>query len=233
MNFDVYCDESHPDAFTSHNPRGDYLVIGSLWLPTADRAKHKAALHALREQHKIGPEFKWSKLSRSRLPFYAAVVEWFFAQGDAVRFRAIAVDRRKLDLLKFHENDAELGFYKFYYQLLQTWILDYNRYALFCDWKSNRKADRLRVLKQCLSRSNLSAEVAELQPVPSEESVLIQCVDVLTGAVAARINRTLRPGSTKSALVETLERYLGHVIGHTSKGEQKFNVFNINPGGGW
>ena len=233
MNFDVYCDESHPDAFTSQNPSGDYLVIGSLWLPAEDRAKHKAALHALRERYRIGPEFKWTKLSRSRFTFYSALVDWFFAQGDHVRFRAIVVDRRKLDWLHFHDGDTELGFYKFYYQLLQHWILDNNRYAIFCDLKSNRKRDRLHVLKRCLGNANLSSEVDFVQSVRSEESVLIQFTDVLTGAVAARMNGTLHAGTTKSQLIETIEKQLGRRIAHTPKSEKKFNVFNITPGGGW
>lgn len=33
MDFEVYCDENHPELFTSQNPSADYLMIGSLWLP--------------------------------------------------------------------------------------------------------------------------------------------------------------------------------------------------------
>jgi len=233
MNFDVYCDESHPDAFSSKAAGGDYLVIGGLWLPTDDRASRKAELHALKEAGHIGGELKWRSISASRLVAYQNVVRWFFEAGDALRFRAIVVDRRKLDLARFHESDAELGFYKFYYQLLQPWLHDYNRYSVFCDFKPNRMADRLPVLRSCLDCSNLSSEVANLQAVHSRESVLIQLVDVLTGAVAARYNRTLRDGSAKLALVEDIENRLGHMIAHTPKAEQKFNVFAINPGGGW
>ena len=137
------------------------------------------------------------------------------------------------EVSRVDEGDGELGFYKFYYQLLQTWIHDFNRYTIFCDHKPNRVEHRLSVLKRCLGHSNISSEVATVQAVPSDEAVLIQAVDVLTGAVAARYNQTLRAGSAKTALVTALEARMGQTIAHTSKAEQKFNVFLINPGGGW
>lgn len=233
MNFDVYCDESHPDAFTSKAAGGDYLVIGSLWLPTEDRARRKAELHALKDAGRIGGELKWRSVSASRLTAYQSVVKWFFDAGDALRFRAIVVDRRKINLAQFHESDGELGFYKFYYQLLQAWILDYNSYTIFCDHKPNRLDHRLAVLKRCLGYSNISSEVATVQAVPSEEAVLIQAVDLLTGALAAKYNQTLRAGSAKTAIVTAIESQIGQAISHTPMAEQKFNVFLINPGGGW
>lgn len=33
MKFEVYCDEALPDLFTSKKPRGQYMMIGALWLP--------------------------------------------------------------------------------------------------------------------------------------------------------------------------------------------------------
>jgi hypothetical protein len=233
MNFDVYCDESHPDAFSTQAAGPHHLVIGSLWLPTADRTRRKTELHAIKKAGLIGGELKWRGVSRSRMSAYQEVLRWFWEAGDSLRFRAIVVDRRKLDLARFHENDAELGFYKFYYQLLQQWLLDYNTYAIFCDHKPNRMADRLPVLKRCLGASNISSEVVNLQAVHSKESVLIQVVDLFTGAVAARYNGTLRKDSVKAELVQAIEAKLGRSISHTPKAEQKFNVFAINPGGGW
>lgn len=66
MNFDVYCDECRPDLLSSQHPAARYMVIGSLWLRTVDRAAFKAAIHELRDQHHVGGEFKWQKVSPSR-----------------------------------------------------------------------------------------------------------------------------------------------------------------------
>jgi hypothetical protein len=233
MNFDIYCDESRPDLLSSKNPTSKFMVIGSLWLNTDNRVVYKEGIHDLRNKHMIGGEFKWQKASPSRLPFYLELVDWFYKQGDSLRFRCIAVEHQKVNLLHYHDSDQELGFYKFYYQLLHHWILDFNEYAVFCDFKSSRQRDRLHVLKRCLELSNLSSSITKVQAVRSRESVLTQLTDVLTGAAAARLNGTLVDGSAKWNIVGRLEEHLNKKIGHTWKNEQKFNVFVIDLEGGW
>lgn len=232
MRFDVYCDESRPDLLTSENAQDTYMVIGSLWLNAEDRAESKEAIHKLRDKYHVGGEFRWQKASPSRQRFYQELVEWFFSRGLRLRFRCIAVDRRKVDLMGFHRDDQELGFYKFYYQMLHHWIESSNEYVVFCDYKSNRIMTRLETLQRCLAASNPRSRIPNVQAVRSRESVLIQLADVLTGAAAARLNDALTPGSVKSALVEALERGLGHPIQPTYRDEQKFNVFVIKLQGG-
>lgn len=233
MKFDVYCDESRPDLFASGNPQAQFMVIGSLWLPTDSRGEIKEAIHALRNKYKIGGEFKWQKVSPSRELFYQELVSYFLDLGDRLRFRCIAVDHAKVNLVHYHANDQELGFYKFYYQMLRHWLDDFNEYAIFCDCKRNRDPQRLKVLQNCLDASILSSTVSCVQAVRSDESVLIQLADVLTGIASARLNQSLLVGSAKERLVQHFEDRLGHPVRHTYKAEQKYNVFVINLQGGW
>lgn len=232
MKFDVYCDESGPELLHSQKPKARYMVIGSLWLPESLRVESKSALHNLRHRHGIGSEFKWRKVSPSKLAFYRGAVDWFDSMGQEVRFRAIVVDRTKINLVKFHEGDGELGFYKFYYQLLLHWTRECNDYRVFCDHKRNRLPDRLKTLGQCLNRANLASTV-EVQAIRSEESVFIQLCDVLTGLTQARFNGIDTVGNAKRDLLLHIEEKLGHPIRATNVAEQKFNVFEIQPGGGW
>ncbi len=234
MDFDVYCDESHTDVLCSKLSTAKYLIIGSLWLRTDNRSACKAGLHQLRKRHGIkSAEFKWQKVSPNKLDFYIDLIDWFFAQDTAVRFRCIAVDRQHVDLVKFHDSDQELAFYKFYYQLLHHWILDFNSYRVFCDFKSNRQHDRLPVLRDCLESSNLSSKIQSVQSVRSSDSVLLQLADILTGAASAKLNERLRKDSAKETVVERIEQRLGGEITHTWMNEPKFNVFVINLQGGW
>lgn len=233
MDIDVYCDEAYPDLFSSQKANGKYLVIGSLWLPSQLRQDFKKAIHEFRDRFHVGGEFKWTKVTPSRLDFYLALISWFCEQGNDLRFRCIAVDSTQVDLLKFHENDQELGFYKFYYQMLRRWIYDLNSYSIFCDYKSNRRRDRLQVLATCLKRSNLSAQILNVQAVRSNESVLLQVVDVLVGLAAAKLNQCIREGSAKQNLLNHLEERLRRRIAPTVSSEKKFNVFKINLQGGW
>ncbi len=209
------------------------MIIGGLWLAAEDRPQAKTDIHALRNKHKIGGEFKWQKVSPSRINFYRELCDWFVAMGDRVRFRCIAVNHQQVDLLRFHGNDQELGFYKFYYQMLHHWILDFNEYVVFCDFKSNRVGTRLSELARCLGNSNLSSEIVNVQATRSRESVLLQAADVLTGVAASRLNNNLRAGSAKWELVTHLEQTLGRPVKATFRSEQKFNVFKIDLAGGW
>ncbi len=234
MEFDVYCDESHTDVLCSHSTHAKYLIIGSLWLRTDGRDSCKSGLHQLREKHDIRrAEVKWQKVSPNKLGFYIDLIDWFFTQGTSVRFRCIAVDRQHVNLVKFHDNDHELAFYKFYYQVLHHWILDFNQYNIFCDHKSNRDGQRLPVLSTCLNNSNLSSEIQRVQAIRSSDSVLLQLADVLTGAVSAKLNGSLKSDGAKQSVVDRLEQRLGRAIGHTWMNEPKFNVFVINLQGGW
>lgn len=234
MRFEVYCDESRPDLFASTKPQAQFMVIGGLWLKTDDRSRFKEEIHELRDEYRVGGEFKWQKVSPARLDFYKRLVDWFCSQGEELRFRCIAVDHKQVNLIRYHESDQELGFYKFYYQMLHHWVMDFNAYSVFCDCKEDRDRQRLHVLRRCLDASNLSSQVVRVQAIRSAESVLIQLADVLIGAAAARLNQTLTPASAKNSLVGHLESCLGRPrITHTFKNEQKFNVFVIDLQGGW
>jgi len=233
MIFDIYCDESRPDLLSSQNPQAKYMLIGSLWLPKEFREKFKRDIHDLRNKHKIGGEFKWQKVSPSKISFYKELVGWFNAMGQQLRYRCIVVEHKQVNLKLYHNNDQGLGFYKFYYQLLHHWINDFNEYYFFVDYKSNRNLSALFDLKRCLSLSNLSSAVKGVQAVHSYESVLIQLVDVLTGMTAYRLNDNIRPNSAKFELLCEFEKLFAHEIRPTVRNEQKFNVFKIDLTGGW
>ena len=233
MNIDVYCDETYPDLFSSNHPQARYLLIGSLWLKSADRERFKVSIHELRNKYKIGGEFKWTKISPSKVDFYKALLNWYYEQGEDLRFRCIAVDHKQVDLIRFHESNQELGFYKFYYQALHHWIHPFNQYRFFCDFKKNRLRDRLHTLESCLAYSNLTAVIETVQAVRSKESVLIQLADVLVGLASARLNGRLREGGAKEEVATHLEKMLERKIASTALNEKKFNVFKINLSGGW
>ena len=233
MIFDIYCDESRPDLLSSNNPKATFMLIGSLWLPYNKREGFKKDIHDLRNKYKVGGEFKWQKVSPSRINFYKELIGWFNAMGEQLRYRCIVVEHKQVDLTLYHNGDQELGFYKFYYQLLHHWIFDWNEYNIFVDCKTNRNRDSLKDLKRCLSLSNLSSVIRQMQAIHSKESVLLQLVDVLTGIAAYRLNNNINTGSAKFALLCELEKLLGRQLRPTSRGEHKYNIFKINLGGGW
>ncbi|UUE99809.1 hypothetical protein NDY24_08910 [Xanthomonas hortorum pv. pelargonii] len=87
-------------------------MIGSLWLPQEVRNELKSRIGDLRKRHEAWGEIKWSKVAPNRRDFYVELVDLFFAYGENLRFRCIAVDRTQIDL-SLHDDDAELGFTSF------------------------------------------------------------------------------------------------------------------------
>jgi len=230
MKFEIYCDESCQDVFTSQHTKCQYMFIGGLWLSAEKRGMFKTELHSIREEHKMFSEIKWNKISASKINFYTDLINYFFDKNDNLRFRCVVVEKNKVNLVKYHDSDAELGFYKFYYQLLHHWILDFNTYAIYLDIKTSRAKNRLKVLHQCLRNANLSSEIKILQALPSHENIFIQMTDLLLGAVNAKFNEQVS-GSSKKKILECIENRLEHKITATSKGYSKFNIFQIDLAG--
>ena len=228
MEFDIYCDETLPDLFTSRRPHARYLMIGGLWLLTKRRQEAKDKITALRQRHAVWGEMKWTKISPSKQAFYEELIDLFISFDLDMRFRCIAVDHQHVDFGR-HENDKELGFYKFYYQLLHHWIEDTHQYHIFCDLKTNRNPKRLHDLKYHLCTENPSAMITDIQSLRSPEVVLIQLCDVLLGIASNCMNKVPITSPSKNVVVQRLKQRLSRTdIVATPKIEKKFNIFEIH-----
>ncbi|KAF0178663.1 MAG: hypothetical protein FD164_2182 [Nitrospirae bacterium] len=228
MDIEVYCDESRPELFTTKATSADrYMLIGSIWIPKDSRSVIKDKIRGLRQKHSAFGEIKWHAVAPSKLDFYRDIVKLFFSEGDNLRFRCILIDKQQVDLGAYHKGDAELGFYKFYYQLLHHWIKEGNRYSIFTDTKTTRVRHRLKELHQILNRSNLFSEILAVQALPSDEAVLIQLADLLVGAVGYCCHGH-GASPAKKEIVAMIEEYLGHApCEATMRDEKKFNIFRI------
>lgn len=231
MNFEIYCDESGLEAL-SQKKAHLYVAIGGVWMPADYRDIFKDRMNAIKVKHNVYGELKWNKVSPKFYPLYEEILDYFF-QTEQLRFRTILVESDKVDNFVFNNKDVELGFYKFYYQLLHHWIFDYNNYNIFVDLKVNRDKNRLKALRDSLDYSNLTSGISQVQGLPSEESLGIQLADVLTGLTNAKFNKK-NTSTAKLGLISHIENtYLGNTITSTPKWEEKFNVFKINLQGGW
>ncbi|MDA3821096.1 MAG: DUF3800 domain-containing protein [Bacteroidales bacterium] len=230
MDFEVYCDESGLEALT-RNDAHKFTAIGGIWMHSEFRDAFKASMNAIKEKHNVKGELKWQKISPAYLELYQEVVNYFFDTPE-LRFRVIMIESRTVDNIRFNDKDAELGFYKFYYQLLHHWLFDFNSYNVFVDFKVNRNKGRLEVLKRVLDASNITSDIKQVQALHSNESLGIQMADILTGMVSAKFNKEIS-SKTKKSIIEIAETNLGKVIAPTPKWEEKFNVFKINLQGGW
>lgn len=221
---EVYCDESRPETIFSNNSTDRYMVIGGIWVNNTERKKVKNKMNYLKKKYKIKGEIKWTKVSPMSLDFYKEMLEYFF-ENEEIRFRCIVVDSYKIDLEKYHNSDGELGFYKFYYQLLNKWIDGNESYRIYLDNKSNKDGNRLHELKRILNAVSFSS-IESVLSVNSGESIFVEIVDVLIGAVGYKYNN-YGNSESKRSLVDMIENYIGGPISGTASTERKFNVFKI------
>lgn len=162
---------------------------------------------------------------------YKEIIDLFFNTYN-IRFRAITVNTKLVDNNLYNNGSGELGFYKFYFQLIQKWLIEGNSYKIFLDYKVNAQKSRVQDLCRIL-RCSTNATVEMTQSLPSEQSVLIQLADVLTDVVSSAFNDDNETKESKREVRSHVERYLGHKIIATPPSEQKFNVFDINLRKGW
>lgn len=219
----IYCDESCHDLSAYHK----FMSIGGLKVSRAEKPKLSRELRALMRACNLNSELKWRKVSTKTLDAYKKIIDFFFEQ-PTLTFRAIVVEQGKVQLAKYHDMDAELAFYKFYYVMLVKWLQLFpagTEFLILLDYKSNRGADRYTRLKDCLGNS-LTARITDLTIIDSQETPLAQLCDLLTGAIAAAYNG-LRDGSAKESLANHIASRAGLTTLQTSTAltAEKFNIF--------
>lgn len=232
MNFEIYTDESGIEVLGDKKAHS-YMAIGGIWIPSEFRERLKNEIQCIKDKYNIRGEMKWKKVSPAFIEFYEAIIKYYFS-SDFIRGRVILLDAALMNNIKFNNSDNELGFYKFYYQLIHHWIYDFNSYDIFLDYKVNRQKDRLKDLKNVLGNANLTSTINNVQALPSDQSIGIQLADIITGLVSTKFNNQ-NSGFAKKYLIELAEgqQCLKRPIAPTGKWEEKLNVFKINLRGGW
>ncbi|WP_020675077.1 DUF3800 domain-containing protein [Geopsychrobacter electrodiphilus] len=223
-HINIYCDESRHTS----NGEDPYMVIGAIACPREQKAEIYHAINLLRKKHDTWKEFGWKTLSPSRKDFYWELLELFRIRKD-LSFRCLVVDRNILDHEQYSEGDAELGFYKLYYQMLVHWLQPECAYHLYLDWQQNREQGRFKDLGHVLGKKlSGRAKIECLEPVGSKEQPLVQLCDLFIGAVGYAWND--RAGSeTKVEFCNALAAGVGlsSLKVGTYKNAPKFNVFHF------
>ena len=228
----IYCDESR------HTSGGDqFMVIGAVICDREKKREYVHQIHLLKKRYNTQGEFGWKRLSPNRKDFYFELID-FFMEND-INFKCIVVDKSKIDNERYNDGDSELGFYKFYYQMLKDLLEANNEYYIYLDWQQNREQHRFSTLKFFLQRKlEGRAKIACLEPVTSSNQPLIELADLLIGAVGYQYNKRAS-SDVKTAFCTRLaialhERNSKYFKYHrldtfTAKSEKKFNIFKWEP----
>jgi hypothetical protein len=188
--FNIYCDES------STSDR--YTVIGAVFCRASMADKVVQALDLIVAAHGGTSELKWSKVKKHNARMYEAVMTRAFEllHRGYIQYYAIVVDNSKLNHKQYNEGDKEIGFNKMLFQLLFKFVRSFRsrpRFFAFLDDRTTKHTPQ--TLRKMLNAK--AAKDLQIHHNPyrycefhkSETQRLIQIADVISGAIAFRMNQ--------------------------------------------
>lgn len=227
----IYCDEScHLE-----NDGQSAMTLGAVWCPAASARQIADDIRDLKTTHRMDRHFesKWTKVSPGGLPFYQALLDYFFGNSD-LHFRAVvAAGKSGLRHADFGQTHDE-WYHKMYFQLLSVILSPTAEYAVYLDVKDTQSAPKLHKLHDVLCNNMYDFDrriIRTVQAVRSHEVEQIQLADLLTGILSAA-NRTVTHSPAKLALIEQMRRRSAYSLNRTTLlREDKVNIFRWTPRG--
>lgn len=230
----IYADES-----CQNNHR--YMVLGGVIVEIDELQQIKKPLLEVRNTHKIYAEMKWEKVSKSKLPAYIDYVNCFFDQAasEVIHFHSITIDMHQIKHNKYNFGDRELGFQKFYYQLLIKFGRYYNGSSpYYCYLHQRNTKSSLDSFRDILNNGISSRWGINDQPyrrvqhICSKKIELLQLNDILLGCVAARTNghhlkRDASPHKIKLGEHIMEKAGIDDLSQDTEKGKYRFSIWNL------
>lgn len=232
----VFIDES---SQTAHQ----FMVLGALVLPGALVTKAESELTQLLDHHGMRAELKWTKVSRTKLPAYQAMVDFYFRNlvPQGAQFHALVVNCYDLDHHTYNQGDPDLGFNKFIYNLLIYRVGkrfgDVERIVVDLD---SRNSTRDLIELQTVLNRKMAQQSQEATRAPfarlafrdSKSTRLLQLADLLTGSIAWHKNdHDAAPNSSaaKSALANHAagHLHLRRLGGSSPIREERLSVWNF------
>lgn len=235
----IFCDESRQNA-------DRYMVIGGLIISQPDMGIVNATLQRFRDEEHMHAELKWTKVTNQKLDKYLRFVDFFFALNntDRVHFHSVVIDNHQLNHHKFNQGDRELGFYKFYYQLLvncfgKCYARDKNGENYFIVHPDKRHTsypiNRLRhILNAGMAKKHgiQHSPFLSIEPQDSKKSDLAQVNDIIVGAISFHKNGGHLIAGTREAK-KRLAAHIAEQAGMSNLGDstrfgwQRFKVWNF------
>lgn len=224
----IYCDESCHLENDNHTA----MVIGSIKILREQVKEISEEIKDIKVRHGLSKhaEIKWTKVSPSKLPFYTDLLDYFF-ENPFLSFRAIIIqDKDKLSHDAFDQTHDD-WYYKMYYLMLRN-IIDENDTHIYIDIKDTNSNEKVVKLQRYLCNSLHDfnrRKITKMQHIRSEESQILQLVDLLIGALSYE-NRGLSTSETKLKLVKHIKEKTGLTLkAKTAYGQTKFNLFTFQP----
>jgi len=234
----IYCDESR-------QTKDKFMVLGGIIINSKKLDDSKIITKEFRKNSNMKAELKWSKVSNYKLDEYKKFIDIFFnaLENNVMRFHSVILDRHQIDNSKYNNGNKEVGFYKFFYQLLLHGFGkkycnadEATRLIVYMDYRNTKYP--LKNLKDYLNvgMANkfwvLNSPFRNIEPLDSKSSDVMQLNDILIGAIGYEKNGYhLKPNASeaKKALCIYIAEKAGLKVlfNTTPRTHYKFSIWNF------
>lgn len=242
----LFCDESVKEGPYYSNFYGGVLVAASSFQAASAR------LNDCKQRLNLHGEVKWQKVTEPYLQKYCDLVDAFFDELQAGRAKVRIMFRQNARRPRgLTPPQVEQGFYILYYQFIKHAFgfagmpehAEPVHLRLYFDQlpDTGEQVARFRgyILGLNASRESGAAKLSirpeDFTEVRSHDHVLLQCVDVVLGAMAFRLNDMHRqkvPGTERrGSRTKAKEKLYDHIVGRIRGCHPRFNI-GITTGGG-
>lgn len=216
----IFCDESRQ---SQHR----YMILGGIIINSKYLATFNDTMKNFRVQYNMNSELKWTKVSRSKLEEYKKFIDHFFALNDTdyLHFHCLILDTHQINHKKYNNGNADLGFYKFYYQLLlHSFGRNYcaissgkaESLVVCLDEKSSKYSlsELKRVLNNGINKKHgiSTNPFKSVEPLDSKRSDVMQIADIIMGAIGYQKNGFHLLSNSSEAKKE-LANYIAKKVG--------------------
>ncbi|MBU0537574.1 MAG: DUF3800 domain-containing protein [Bacteroidetes bacterium] len=226
----VYCDESNHLEVSNQS----MMILAAISCPKEEAANVNKRIREIKARHNLSATFeiKWTKISPAKVQFYMDVIDYFF-DNDDLSFRALVMDKSKLDHKRFDQTHDN-WYYKMYFLLLSRILEPQDKYFIYLDIKDTNGSAKIEKLQEVLCNSMYDFEreiIKNVQQVRSHEVEILQITDLLAGAFQA-VNRTDIKNAGKLQIIERIQERSGYdLLKTTLLREAKTNILYWRGGG--
>ncbi len=209
------------------NNDSNYMIIGALACPKNKAANISYKIKQLKVKYGLNADFeiKSTKISPSKIMFYKALVDLFLIE-DNLQYRAVIVDKRKLDHKRFNQSHDDF-YYKIVYNLFRYFLCGQTNY-IYIDYKDSLSyLKSQKVVEYLKNNHKISSSIKfHAQPINSKESNILQLADMLIGLTTYKA-RDLHTSECKIKLIDYIEeKTKTSLFDTTYHGNGKIDILN-------
>lgn len=208
------------------------MCVGYIQVSNDKYDEIKQDIKQIQLQYKSPFELKWGKFSKSRLPFYKALVDYFIQ--SSLQFRCVLVKpKNRLNHEQFNQGSHDNFYYKMIYYLIKKSVQQ-NDCSIYLDIKDTRGKEKLKKIEEVFQlKLKKENPFRIIQHLRSEDNIFIQLADFFIGAVnykSRAFHENLPINKAKQDFIDYLETKIGFNLNDgTPPWEEKFNIFDFQP----